>query len=124
MFTATGVLLIAAAVAGWWASPPAGSQTGRTVVALVAVFAAACGVVAAAAAARPPVQVEPGDSNVEAILFAPVSYQAAAVVAAGAASTIGTAATQPWLTAVGVLAGVAATAVQMGDTRAVHRHPT
>lgn len=124
VFTATGVLLMAAAMVFWWSAARDGSAAGAAALAVVAVTAAACGVAAAVTGGRAPHGVDADasdDAGVAVVLFAPVSYPAAAVVTAGAVSAIGAAATQPWLTAAGTLAGIVATIVQVRGTRATHR---
>jgi hypothetical protein len=122
LFTAIGVLLAAAAVAGWWADRSGGAGSGATtVVAVVGVLGAACGLVAAVAGARLPAAADADAADVEVVLFAPVSYAAAAVVVGGAGSAVGVAAVQPWLTPVGVAAVVIATTLQVRDARAAGR---
>jgi len=85
---------------------------------VVGVVAAACGVVAAATGASGPDAVDADAADVEAVLFARVSRAAAGVVVGGAASAVGVAAAQPWLTWVGLLAVFVTTALQIGGARA------
>jgi hypothetical protein len=115
LFTAIGVLLTCAGVAGWMENVPVSVLA---VLSIVAALNAACAAVAAFHGSRDPVGVDRHEGDVEASLRAPVSVPAATVATAAAASTVGAATGQPWLTVAGTIVAAAALAALVHRARA------